>query len=129
MLPIRPIDRHQVECEARAKTLWGDSREEVVKYLMIQGINATDATELADGMFAERAAIVRGAGLKRVFMGAPMMAFPVAAWFFFVVEFRFVPVKLWGLTLLVGIYGMYCLLKGLIMFFSPKSEPGDVSEK
>jgi hypothetical protein len=30
---------------------------------------------------------------------------------------------------MVGIYGAYCFLKGMIMFFSPKSEPGDVSEK
>ena len=127
MLPIRPIDRHQVECEARAKTLWGDSREEVVKYLMIQGINATEATELAGELFSERSAIIRGAGLKKIIMGLPMMAFPVGAWIFFVVEFRFVPIKLWALTVMVGIYGMYCFFKGLIMFFSPGSEPGDVS--
>ena len=129
MLPIRPVDRHQVECEARAKTLWGDSREEVVKYLMMQGINATEATELADGLFSERSGIIRGAGLKKIVFGVPMMAFPVIAWIFFVVELRFVPVKLWALTLMVGIYGMYWFFKGLIMFFSPGSEPGDVSEK
>jgi hypothetical protein len=129
MLPIRPIDRHQVECEARAKTLWGDSREEVVKYLMMQGINAAEATEMADEMFAERAGIIRGAGLKKIIIGFPMMVFPVAAWFFFLIELRFLPVKLWALTLMVGLYGAYCFLKGMIMFFSPKSEPGDVSEK
>jgi hypothetical protein len=129
MLPIRPIDRHQVECEARAKTLWGDPREEVVKYLMMQGINATEATELAKGLFSERSAIIRGAGLKKIFMGIPMMAFPVVAWIYMVVVYRFLFVKLWALTLMVGIYGMYCFFKGLIMFFSPGSEPGDVSEK
>jgi hypothetical protein len=129
MLPIRPIDRHQVECEARAKTLWGDSREEVVKYLMMQGINAAEATELADELFSERSGIIRGAGLKKIVIGVPMMAFPVVSWIYMVVVYRFLFVKLWALTLMVGLYGMYCFFKGLIMFFSPGSEPGDVSEK
>src|SRR4051812_41722253 len=129
MLPIRPIDRHQVECEARAKTFWGDPREEVVKYLMIQGINATEATEMADEMFAERAQIIRGCGMKKIIIGIPLMILPVASWFFFVIQFRFVPLKIWALTLMAGIYGMYCFFKGMIMFFSPGSEPGDCSEK
>ena len=96
---------------------------------MMQGINATEATELAKGLFSERSAIIRGAGLKKIFMGIPMMAFPVVTWIYMVVVYRFLFVKLWALTLMVGIYGMYCFFKGLIMFFSPGSEPGDVSEK
>jgi hypothetical protein len=128
MPPIR-IDRHQVECEARAKALWGDPREEVLKYLMIQGIDATDATEMVDEMFAERAAIVRGAAIKKIFLGLPMMALPVVSWIYFAIQYKFIPLKLWSLTLMVGIFGIYWFLKGMIMFFSPGSEPGDVSEK
>ena len=129
MLPIVPIDRDQVECEARAKTFWGDSREEVIKYLMMQRISAAEATELADGMFAERAQIIRGAGVKKIVIGIPLMILPVASWIFCMAQFRMVPLKLWAFTVIAGIYGMYCLFKGLIMFFSPKSEPGDCSEK
>jgi hypothetical protein len=129
MLPIRPIDRDQLEIEARAKTFWGDSREEVVKYIMMQGVAAAEATELAAGLFAERAQIIRAAGMKKIIIGIPLMILPVASWFFCLIEFRFVPIKLWALTLIAGIYGMYCLFKGLIMFFSPNSEPGDCSEK
>ncbi len=129
MLPIRPIDRHQVEIEARAKTFWGDSREEVVKYLMMQGISAAEATELEGGMFAERVAIIRGAALKKIFISLPLMALPVVFWIFCAVEFHMVPLKIWALTVIAGVYGMYCLIKGAIMFISPGSEPGDVSEK
>ena len=129
MLPVRPIDRHQVECEARAKMLWGDSREEVVKFLMMQGINATEATALAGELFVERCAIIRAAAVKKIFIGAPLLVLPVAAWIFFTVEFGFVPLKLWSITVMGAIYGLYCLLKGLIMFFSPGSEPGDASDK
>jgi hypothetical protein len=129
MLPIRPIDRDQVEVEARAKTFWGDAREDVVKYLMMQGIPAVEATEIAEGLFTERAQIIRAAGVKKIIIGIPLMALPVVLWFVFLATIHFVPIKLWALTLMAGLYGMYCLFKGLIMFFSPKSEPGDCSEK
>jgi hypothetical protein len=129
MLPIRPIDREQVECEARAKTLWGDPREEVVKYLMMQGINAAEAMALADEMFAERTKCIRGCGVKKILIGIPLMAFPVVSWIFMVAVFRFMFIKIWAFTAVAGLYGFYCFIRGMIMFFSPGSEPGDVSEK
>jgi hypothetical protein len=129
MLPIRPIDRDQVECEARAKTFWGDSREEVVKYLMMQGMSAAEATELTHGMFSERAQLIRGCGVRKIIIGIPLMAFPVVAWIFMVAAFHFMFIKIWAFTAVAGLYGMYCFIKGMIMFFSPGSEPGDVSEK
>jgi hypothetical protein len=130
MLPIRPIDRDQVETEARAKTFWGDSREEVIKYIMMQGIPAAEATELASGIFAERAQIIRAAGVKKIVIGIPLILLPIVSWIWCVAQFRMIPpVKIWALTVMGGLYGMYCLFKGLIMFFSPNSEPGDCSEK
>ncbi|HWC60662.1 MAG TPA: hypothetical protein VHC44_13280 [Verrucomicrobiae bacterium] len=129
MLPVRPIDRDQVEIEARAKTLWGDPREEVVKYLMMQGITAAEATEITAGLFAERVKIVRGCGMKKIVISFPLMALPLVFWIVCAVEFHMVPLKIWAFTVIAGIYGLYCLLKGLIMFLSPGSEPGDVSDK
>jgi len=123
------MDRDQVEVEARAKTHWGDSREEVVKFIMMQGISAAEAMEMADVLFAERTAAIRSAGMKKILMGVPMIAFPIVAWIFMIAVVHLLFVKIWALTLMVGLYGMYCLLKGLIMFFSPGSEPGDVSDK
>jgi hypothetical protein len=128
MLPIRPIDRTQVIAEARAKVTWGDSREEVLKYLMIQGLSAAEATELAGEMFQERAAAIRVIGIKKIFMGVPLIAVPIAAWFYFL-SLRIIPAKLFGLTLMVGLYGMWLFIQGLVMFMSPKSEPGDVGAK
>jgi hypothetical protein len=128
MTPIRPIDREQVEIEARAKTFWGDSREEVVKFLMMQGISAPEAMTLAEEFFQERAQTIRGMGLKKIFIGVPLMAVPLVAWISFM-SMRFIPMKIFALTIMVGLYGTWLLLKGLIMFFSPKSEPGDVADK
>ena len=128
MLPVTPIDRDKVETEARAKTYWGDSREEVTKFLMMNRFSAAEATEIAAEMFAERAATIRGAGLKKIVMGSLMVLFPIVSWIFFIAVIHLIFIKIWALTLMVGLYGMYCLIKGLIMFLSPGSEPGDVSE-
>jgi len=128
MLPVTAIDRDKVETEARAKTYWGDSREEVTKFLMMNRFSAAEATEIAAEMFAERAATIRGAGLKKIVMGSLMVLFPIVSWIFFIAVIHLIFIKIWALTLMVGLYGMYCLIKGLIMFFSPGSEPGDVSE-
>lgn len=129
MLPIYSINREQIEIEARAKVTWGDSREEVLKFIMMQGVSAAEATEMANEMFAERAKTIRGAGVRRMLIGLPLMAVPVATWFFFVLELHFVEAKILGLTILVGLYGLYSFMKGSIMFLSPKSEPGDVGDK
>jgi len=123
------MDRDQVEIEARAKTFWGDSREEVVKFIMMQGLNAAEATELATGLFAERTTAIRNAGIKKILMGIPLIAFPIVTWIVMVAVVHLLFVKIWALTCMAGLYGLYCLLKGLIMFFSPGSEPGDVSDK
>jgi len=128
MLPVTPIDRNQVETEARAKTYWGDSREEVTKFLMMNRFSAAEAMEIAEGMFAERSATIRGAGVKKIVIGGLMVLFPIVAWIFFIAVIHLIFIKIWALTIMVGLYGMYCLIKGLIMFFAPGSEPGDVSD-
>jgi hypothetical protein len=46
---------------------------------------------------------------------------------FFVVGF--LPVYLLGGAMLVGFWGAYKIIKGIIMIMAPKSEPGDVSQE
>ena len=128
MMPIRPLDPQQVEIEARAKCFWGDSREEVIKYLMMQGIGAEEARAVAASMFQERAQTIRGMGLKKICIGVPLMIVPVVAWFSFL-SMKFIPVKIFALAIMVGLYGAWLLMKGCFMFFSPHSEPGDVADK
>jgi hypothetical protein len=128
MIPTRPIDREKAETEARAKAFWGDSREDVLKFLMMNGINAAEATTLVEGIFQERAEEIRRIGLRKIFIGIALMAVPVVAWFVFM-SLHFLPMKLFAVTVMVGLYGTYLLLKGTIMFVSPKSEPGDVGDK
>jgi hypothetical protein len=126
--PLLPgqVNRAQAETEARAKIFWGDSTNEVIKFLMRQGVSVAESKELVAAMFQERAKTIRSNGVKKVGVGLSMVCVPVI---FFLVCQRvgFLPLKLFALTIMLGLWGAYMALKGTIMFFAPKSEPGDVS--
>ena len=71
------VGRAQAETEARAKIFWGDATEEVVKFLMRQGVSVAEARELVAAMFQERAKTIRRNGVKKVVVGTAMMCVPV----------------------------------------------------
>lgn len=56
------------------------------------------------------------------------MAVPVATWFYFL-SLRVMSAKLLGIALMIGLYGAWLFMKGMIMFCAPKSEPGDMGDK
>lgn len=126
--PPRQVDRHRVETEARAKILWGDSREEVIAFMVVQGIDRGEATEFVDEVLNERVQAIRGAGLRKIFIGIPLIGLPFLAWFCFMAIHRIYVYAL-AFTIMAGLYGIWSLLTGLIMFISPKKESGDVADK
>ena len=128
--PLLPgqVDRAQAETEARAKIFWGDPPEEVVKFLMRQSVSVAEAKELVAAMFLERAKTIRRNGVKKVMVGTSMMCVPVA--FYLICNgIGVLPLKLFAVTIMLGLWGAWMALKGTIMFFAPKSEPGDVADQ
>jgi hypothetical protein len=122
------VDRTQAEHEARAKAMWGDTKEQVVSYLMIQGFTISEATELATKLFKERAAAVRSNGIRKIIIGIGLMCVPVIALLIFL-SIGVIPMKLFALTIMVGLYGFWLLLNGILMAVAPKSERGDVANQ
>ena len=122
------LDRTPAENEARAKILWGDEPGEVVKFLMRQGIDAGEAQELVGEMFRERAKTIRRNGVKKGFLGIGLISVPIV-FLIICLSIGVLLLKLLAVTIMVGLYGCFLALKGTIMFFAPKSEPGDVSEQ
>jgi hypothetical protein len=105
-----------------------DSTDEVVKLLMRQGVSVAEAQELVAAMFQERARTIRRNGVKKVVVGTSMMCVPVI--FFLVCQSAgYLPLKLFAVTIMLGLWGAWMALKGTIMFFAPKSEPGDVADQ
>jgi predicted component of type VI protein secretion system len=122
-------DRPQAEREAKNKIFWGDAPDEVIKYLMRQGINGEESSNLVAAMLQERAVAIRRAGVRKIIIGILLMCVPVVSYFIFMAVIGGLPLKLFAATVAVGLWGAWMFLKGTIMFVSPKSEPGDVADK
>jgi hypothetical protein len=75
---------------------------DVVAFLRMQGLDRVEASALVQRLLAERKVTVRANGIKNVVTGTAM---------------------------LVGFWGAYKIIKGIIMIMAPKSEPGDVSQE
>ena len=119
------VDRATAETEARAKISWGDSQDDVIKYLMIQGFSAPEASALVRELFKERLAALRVKGVRKIVMGVGLMFVPVVAWSAHV---AMISLKLMGGAIAVGLWGCWLVLNGIIMLVAPKLESGDVAE-
>jgi len=121
------LDPERAQNEARSKIMWGDDPAEVSKFLMSHGFSAEEAKDTLAPMLLERAGTVRKTGMTKIFTGAGMMLLPVIAWSTFR-SIGIFPLKLFGVTVAIGVWGAARVISGTIMFLSPKSEKGDVAE-
>jgi hypothetical protein len=122
------VDRTQAEHEARAKAMWGDSREQVISYLMIQGFSHQEASDVAQKLFQERVAAVRSNGIRKIIIGIGLICVPIIALIIFLAV-RVIPLKLFAVTIMVGLYGLWLVINGILMVAAPKSERGDVADQ
>ena len=121
-------DRTQAQHEAKAKISWGDPPQEVIKYLMMQGFSYEEASSLVQEMFQERAAEIRGNGIKKIIVGAGLICVPVITFLIFM-SIGIIYFKILALTVMAGVWGLWMAAKGIFMVAAPKSEPGDVAEQ
>jgi hypothetical protein len=122
------LEPAKAETEARSKIFWGDPPEEVVKFLMMHGFNHADASAAVRAVFQERSTMLQGIGIRKIITGIGMMVVPVVAFLFFAF-IHFMPIKLMALAVAVGLWGVWLLIRGLIMLFVPKLESGDIADK
>ena len=130
--PLLPgqISPEQAAIEGRAKIFWGDPPDEVKRFLMINNYPVAEAAAMVNEWFIERAKTIRKNGIKKFFVGIVLACVPVIFYFVAVAKAGdFAPMKLFAVTIMVGLYGAYLFVKGTIMFCAPKSEPGDVSSQ
>ncbi len=122
------VDRTQAEYEARAKVSWGDPPQAVTGYLMMQGFTREEASSLVKDLFQERAATVRGNGIMRIVMGFGLMCVPVVAFIVFM-SIGVIHLGIFAVTIILGFWGVWMIIKGIQMVVAPKSEAGDVAEQ
>jgi hypothetical protein len=121
------VDRAQAEAEARAKISWGDSQDDVVKYLMLQGFSVPEARDLVGELFKERLAALRVKGIRKIVVGSGLMCVPVIAFLIFA-HIGYYPAKLLALAVMVGLYGAWQAFNGIFMLVAPKMEAGDLAD-
>ncbi len=133
--PTRPtssvpgqISKEQAETEAKAKILWGDSKEEVTRYLMMQGFSASDASEIVEAAFKERAVAIRAEGIRKTFYGLGLMCVPVAS-YICMLRIGAISFQLLGIAGVFGLWGMWLALNGTLMALAPKSEKGNINDE
>ena len=122
------LDRAQIEQEARAKILWGDQPEEVIKYLVIKGVQPDEAAGVVRVMLKERSSAIRGNGVRKMVIGAVLVGVPIAALIMFI-KIGVISFTIMGITGAVGLWGGWMAFTGIFMLLAPKSEAGDVAEQ
>jgi hypothetical protein len=123
----REIDRKRVETEARAKIFWGDKPEEVTKFVMGQGLDYEEASALVAAMHRERLANLRGIGVKKILIGAGMLSAPIFALVMFL-KTGVLRIRRFAITATIGLFGLWMLIKGIMLLVAPQSTSEDVGE-
>ena len=121
------VDAAQAEHEARAKISWGDPPRDVIGYLMMQGFSAQDANALVQEMYAERTATIRANGIRKIVIGIGLICVPIASLLYFL-AIGYIPLKIFAITIMIGLWGGWMVFKGIFMVAAPKMESGDVME-
>jgi len=121
-------DPTQVAHEARAKIFWGDPPQEVLKFLLINNVPRAEAMEIIRELTHERIVQMRKNGVIKIVSGTLMVCVPVAGWFIFNAA-GIIPMKLFAIMIMLGLWGAYRVLKGTFMVVAPKAQQGDVSEQ
>jgi len=127
-MDVNEMRRNQALTDARARIFWGEPPVEAIKHLMSQGIPYEEAAALVAPMIQERHATLRGVGLRKTLIGAGLVCVPILAWFGFV-SVGYISLKLFALPVMVGLYGGWLLINGIITLVAPKSESGDVADQ
>ena len=126
-MDVYEMRRNQALIDARARIHWGDPPTEAVKILMGQGIDYHEACAMVTEMVNERATALRAIGIRKLIFGVCLLAVPVLTWLG-LTGIGYVDLKIMGLAVMAGVWGLYLTIRGILMAVSPSSETGDVAD-
>ena len=95
---------------------------------MVQGFSAEEASALVKEMFRERAATIRGDGIRKIVVGIALICVPIVTFFIFM-SIGVIYTKILAITIMLGLWGLWMAIKGIFMVVAPKSQSGDVAEQ
>src|SRR5262245_1723152 len=120
-----PTAAERFEAEARAQVIWGKSREETLEHLCSEGATISEAENAYEAVKFCRREYVQSAAKKKIFLGLGLMAVPIVGFVVWVfASIRWIPLKLFGFTILVGIIGAWKLVRGILGTVNPDAIHG-----
>ncbi|MFA6286893.1 MAG: hypothetical protein WC661_05855 [Opitutaceae bacterium] len=117
----------EAKIEARAKIIWGEPSENVSAFLQGHGFGEKEIFEHLANFDRERAEVIRSSGIKKITMGALLIPIPLVAYIVFIMNGA-IPTRLFTLTVLIGLYGIWKATNGIMMIMAPGTERGDLSD-
>lgn len=126
-LPGQP-DPDKAKVEARSKIFWGDPPADVVQFLRMNGFTQEDASAQVREMFKERAATLQRIGIGKLLQGILFLSASVVAGLM-LGRLLFASITIFGIIVLVGLWGFWNCLNGTLMILFPKFTRGDVADK
>ena len=121
-------DRDKAKDEAQARIIWGDDPGGVAEFLAENGYSRREASGLVEAMQRDRAATVRGMGIRKIVIGSALLAVLAAAILFMCIV-RHVLVELVAIPGAMGIYGLWNVVAGTLMILAPRRHEGDLAEQ
>ena len=130
--PAEPIKPDVILTNARAKITWGDSAASVRDYLIDHGVSAAEADAMIKQLVRERNADIRAIGIRRILIGAPLIFISILfIWYLINDEqtiYHRTTYRGVGLFVLLGLYGLWKLIHGLIFLIRPQSDDESIAD-
>ena len=116
--------------EARSRIIWGEEPARVAAWLREQKVEPHRIADILKSAQAERADIIRKKGIDEVFMGVTSLVLSalllVVMWNYITGRGQVGPYL--GFVGLVGVYGIFCIARGLNWIYSGASLRGSVTD-
>lgn len=123
-----PVSSDKLLNEARARIMWGESRDEVREWLSEQGSDTMGADEILRSCIRERGALVRKRAIIEIIAGLGLIAVPVSIllvlWFVIGIMINVV----FAVCIAVALYGLFRLLRGIGWMSSGANYHGSVAD-
>lgn len=118
----------KLKIEARARVTWGESSDQIRSFLAENGVSDEEAETCLASLFGERRVQIREDAVRSIGHGGLKLLTPVIAYVTFHSIGFFIP-RVFGAAVLVGMWGLYQIIKGVLALIFPHVEAGrDLSE-
>ncbi|MCJ8330554.1 MAG: hypothetical protein HRT89_19690 [Lentisphaeria bacterium] len=121
------MDEEQIIEEARGMIIWGDREDDVRDFLQSKNIGSMQINELLKEFKSDRHNEIRRVGVKNIVIGVLLASVPVITLIIFLFM-GLIYIKIMVIAIVIGVYGLYKILDGLMKTLNPSSTKGSLTD-